>query len=342
MAPTFSTSSSSLCLASVRVTPTTSGGGTSVKIGSGKTVYAATGSPPPVVYTEFAAGVAEASSFFSAFYVILDCVAAFPVSSDKLRRYLGLWTATVSSSLLACRFKVLDNIGKKWTQLYVSVTVLMKPLRWLQFCWSVNFPELIVAVREVRGENGTGSRQLVSESDHSCLRNARGDGDFTDTESGPIKVVDFKRREKMHESAPHPVVALSQTIEENMLVRSCDEVWVIAGQVQVPTVLQQLLSFLLLFENSVVTEFSQPRFHVHDEMRGEVGLPTLVTLLVSFNMADHNVPKDPDHIVRGALLIKESDPSFAEAHRGILSEPTHTEGEDEEVESRREVRHTSA
>ena len=28
-------------------------------------------------------------------------------------------------------------------------------------------------------------------------------------------------------------------------------------------------------------------------------------------------------VVRGALMTKESDSSFAEAHRGILSEPTH-------------------
>ena len=56
-------------------------------------------------------------------------------------------------------------------------------------------------------------------------------------------------------------------------------------------------------------------------------------------------------------MTKESDSSFAEAHRVILSEPTHIEGEDEDqedevadgrdceeykVESRGEVRHTSA
>ena len=61
--------------------------------------------------------------------------------------------------------------------------------------------------------------------------------------------------------------------------------------------------------------------------------------------------------MRGALLTKESDSAFAEAHKGILSEPTHKEGEDEDqedeiederdceeckVERRREVRHTSA
>ena len=61
--------------------------------------------------------------------------------------------------------------------------------------------------------------------------------------------------------------------------------------------------------------------------------------------------------VRGALLTKESDSSLAEAHRGILSEPTHIEGEDEDqedevkdgrdceeckVEGRREIKHTSA
>ena len=36
--------------------------------------------------------------------------------------------------------------------------------------------------------------------------------------------------------------------------------------------------------------------------------------------------------VRGALLTKESDSSFAEAHRVLLSEPTHIEGEDEDQE----------
>ena len=61
--------------------------------------------------------------------------------------------------------------------------------------------------------------------------------------------------------------------------------------------------------------------------------------------------------VRGALLTKGPDSSFAEAHRGFCSEPIHIEDEvkdqedkveDErdceecEVESRREVRHTSA
>ena len=62
-------------------------------------------------------------------------------------------------------------------------------------------------------------------------------------------------------------------------------------------------------------------------------------------------------IVRGTLLTKESDSSFAEAHKGILSEPTHIEGEDEDweyevederdreeckVENRWEIKHTSA
>ena len=61
--------------------------------------------------------------------------------------------------------------------------------------------------------------------------------------------------------------------------------------------------------------------------------------------------------VRGVLLTKGSDSSFAEAHKGILSEPTHMEGEDEDqkdevederdceeckVESRREVRTNTA
>ena len=59
----------------------------------------------------------------------------------------------------------------------------------------------------------------------------------------------------------------------------------------------------------------------------------------------------------GALLTKGPDSSFAEAHRGILSEPTHMEDEDEDQEdevedgrdceeckvgSRREIKHTSA
>ena len=61
--------------------------------------------------------------------------------------------------------------------------------------------------------------------------------------------------------------------------------------------------------------------------------------------------------MREALLTKELDSSFAEAHRGILSEPTHIEDEVEDqedevedgrdceeckVEGRREVKHTSA
>ena len=61
--------------------------------------------------------------------------------------------------------------------------------------------------------------------------------------------------------------------------------------------------------------------------------------------------------VRGVLLTKGSDSSFAEAHSALLSEPTHMEGEDEDqkdevederdceeckVESRREVRTNTA
>ena len=41
-------------------------------------------------------------------------------------------------------------------------------------------------------------------------------------------------------------------------------------------------------------------------------------------------------VVRGALLTKESDSSFAEAHRGILSEPTHMEDEVEDQEDEAE------
>ena len=37
-------------------------------------------------------------------------------------------------------------------------------------------------------------------------------------------------------------------------------------------------------------------------------------------------------IVRGALLTKESDPSFVEAHKVLLSEPTHVEDEVEDQE----------
>ena len=36
--------------------------------------------------------------------------------------------------------------------------------------------------------------------------------------------------------------------------------------------------------------------------------------------------------MRGASLAKEPGSSFAEAHRGILSEPTHMEDEDEDQE----------
>ena len=61
--------------------------------------------------------------------------------------------------------------------------------------------------------------------------------------------------------------------------------------------------------------------------------------------------------VRGVLLAKVPDSSFAEAHKGFISELTHREDEvkDQEdevedgrvceeckVESRREVKHTSA
>ena len=41
----------------------------------------------------------------------------------------------------------------------------------------------------------------------------------------------------------------------------------------------------------------------------------------------HQALRYHDEIVRGALLTKESGSSFAEAHRKILSEPTHIEGE---------------
>ena len=62
-------------------------------------------------------------------------------------------------------------------------------------------------------------------------------------------------------------------------------------------------------------------------------------------------------VVRGLLLAKVPNSSFAEAHRGFISEPTHIEDEVEDqedkvederdceeckVDSRREVRHTSA
>ena len=36
--------------------------------------------------------------------------------------------------------------------------------------------------------------------------------------------------------------------------------------------------------------------------------------------------------MRGALLTKESGSSFAEAHKVLLSEPTHIESEDEDQE----------
>ena len=40
--------------------------------------------------------------------------------------------------------------------------------------------------------------------------------------------------------------------------------------------------------------------------------------------------------MRGVLLTKESDSSFAEAHREFLSEPTHMEDEDEDQENEKE------
>ena len=179
----------------------------SVRIGSGKIVCGATGSPPGVlVSTKFAAGVAGAFSF-ATFCISLDCVTAFPVSGDKPQRYVGLWTATVSSSLLACRFKFLDNIGEVYvsvtvlTQLYVSVMVLMKhtALGPVLVKRELACGEPIVAGREVGRENGTGSRQLVSDSNHSRFKHVRGDGDFLHTESGPINAVHLNRLESIHE-----------------------------------------------------------------------------------------------------------------------------------------------
>ena len=40
--------------------------------------------------------------------------------------------------------------------------------------------------------------------------------------------------------------------------------------------------------------------------------------------------------VRGVLLTKGSDSSFAEAHRGFISEPIHTEDEGEDQEDEEE------
>ena len=40
--------------------------------------------------------------------------------------------------------------------------------------------------------------------------------------------------------------------------------------------------------------------------------------------------------MRGVLTTKESDSSFAEAHRVLLSEPTHIEGEEEDQENEEE------
>ena len=88
-------------------------------------------------------------------------------------------------------------------------------------------------------------------------------------------------------SAPYPVVALSETIEENLRVATRSGSWLDRCKPQPYS--SNCSASSLFFENSVVKEFSQLRFPVHDEMRGEVGLPTLVTPLVSFNMADHNV-----------------------------------------------------
>ena len=38
------------------------------------------------------------------------------------------------------------------------------------------------------------------------------------------------------------------------------------------------------------------------------------------------------HVVRGALLARGPDSSFAEAHRGFYSEPTHIEDEVKDLE----------
>ena len=51
-------------------------------------------------------------------------------------------------------------------------------------------------------------------------------------------------------------------------------------------------------------------------------------------LSSKNLGSEP---VRGALLTRESDFSFAEAHKGILSEPTHIEDEDEDEDQEGEV-----
>ena len=40
--------------------------------------------------------------------------------------------------------------------------------------------------------------------------------------------------------------------------------------------------------------------------------------------------------MRGALLVKVPNPQFAEAHKVLLSEPTHMEDEDEDQENEKE------
>ena len=46
---------------------------------------------------------------------------------------------------------------------------------------------------------------------------------------------------------------------------------------------------------------------------------------------DHVQWESPPNTVRRVLSAKGSDSSFAEAHKVVLSEPTHIEGEDEDM-----------
>ena len=66
----------------------------------------------------------------------------------------------------------------------------------------------------------------------------------------------------------------------------------------------------------------------------------LIKQMFVFQKTKHKTPPDDDFkssrspakSVRGVLLTRESDSSFAEAHRVLLSEPTHMEGKNQDQE----------
>ena len=83
-------------------------------------------------------------------------------------------------------------------------------------------------------------------------------------------------------------------------------------------------------------EGQQNRLHTSQPVRGQSRRRRTLPRLIEPEKSTRS-----QH-VRGALLTKESDSSFAEAHRGFLSEPIHIQDEvkdqEDEVEDERDWR----